>query len=45
MAPHRALAIEQGIPFRDALTALFWPELDHERERRALRQSLQVLGR
>ncbi|HEX8718138.1 MAG TPA: BTAD domain-containing putative transcriptional regulator [Gemmatimonadaceae bacterium] len=40
-----ALAIPAGYHRRDALLALFWPELDEERARRALRQAVHFLRR
>ncbi len=40
-----ATARPRGFHRRDTLTALFWPELDQERARRALRQALYVLRR
>lgn len=38
-----ALARPHGFRRRDALIALFWPDLDHQRGRAALRQALHVL--
>lgn len=40
-----ALSSTRGTPRRDALLALFWPELGDEEGRRALRQSLYFLRR
>ena len=40
-----ALATEGGYHRRDALLALFWPELDEDRARRALRQAVHFLRR
>ncbi|MGH7625863.1 MAG: AfsR/SARP family transcriptional regulator, partial [Gemmatimonadaceae bacterium] len=40
-----ALATPAGCHRRDALLALFWPELDQERARRALRQAVHFLRR
>lgn len=40
-----ALATPAGYHRRDALLALFWPELDEERARRALRQAVHFLRR
>src|SRR5437660_4840909 len=38
-----AAAIPQGFHRRDSLLALFWPELDQEHARAALRQALHVV--
>ena len=38
-------ALPRGHHRRDALVALFWPELDQERARQALRQALHVVRR
>src|SRR5437667_11855467 len=38
-----AAASPQGFPRRDTLLALFWPELDQEHARAALRQALHVV--
>jgi TolB-like protein/DNA-binding SARP family transcriptional activator/Tfp pilus assembly protein PilF len=38
-----ALATPRGFHRRDTLLALFWPELDQERARNALRQAIHVL--
>lgn len=38
-----ALATPRGFHRRDTLLALFWPELDQDRARRALRQALYVV--
>ena len=35
-----AVAVPRGFHRRDILLALFWPELDQEHARRALRQAL-----
>src|SRR5881396_2001305 len=40
---YRAAASAQGFHRRDTLLALFWPELDQEHARAALRQALHVL--
>src|SRR5512146_1686913 len=40
-----ALAGHQGFRRRDPITALFWPELDQEHARGALRQALRFLRR
>ncbi len=40
-----AIATPRGIHRRDTLLALFWPELDYERARRALRQALYKIRR
>ena len=40
-----ALANPRGYQRRDAVLAAFWPELDDERARHSLRQSLYVLRR
>ena len=42
---HLALAGDSGFRRRDSLVALFWPELDKEHARGALRQSLRFLRR
>src|SRR5437870_11832514 len=38
-----AVATPRGLHRRDTLLALFWPELDQEHARTALRQALRVL--
>src|SRR5437870_7297760 len=38
-----AVATPRGLHRRDSLLALFWPELDQEHARTALRQALRVL--
>src|SRR5439155_14405236 len=38
-----AAATPRGLHRRDSLLALFWPELDQEHARTALRQALRVL--
>src|SRR5437867_1301522 len=38
-----AAATPPGLHRRDSLVALFWPELDQEHARTALRQALRVL--
>ena len=40
-----AQAGHQGFRRRDTITALFWPELDQEHARGALRQALRFLRR
>ncbi len=40
-----ALATPRGFHRRDTLLALFWPELDQEHARRALRQTLYLIRR
>ena len=40
-----AVATPRGFHRRDTLLALFWPELDQEHARRALRQALYVIRR
>ena len=40
-----ALASGRGAPRREALLALFWPELGEDEGRRALRQGLHYLRR
>jgi DNA-binding SARP family transcriptional activator len=40
-----ALALPRGFHRRDTLVALFWPELDQEHSRNALRQSVYFLRR
>ena len=40
-----AVATPRGFHRRDTLLALFWPDLDQERARQALRQALHVLRR
>ena len=40
-----AIATPHGFHRRDTLSALFWPELDHEHARRALRQALYKIRR
>lgn len=40
-----ALAPGRGVRRRDALVALFWPELDHEHARAALSEALRYLRR
>ena len=40
-----AIATPRGFHRRDTLLALFWPELDHEHARRALRQALYKIRR
>jgi DNA-binding SARP family transcriptional activator/TolB-like protein len=42
---HLALAYRGGFARRDAIVALFWPELDAEHARSALRQTLSFLRR
>lgn len=40
---HLAAAVPRGLHRRDTLMAMFWPELDQEHARTALRQALHVL--
>ena len=40
-----AVAVPRGFHRRDILLALFWPELDQEHARRALRQALYLIRR
>jgi len=40
---HLAAAAPRGLHRRDSLMAMFWPELDQEHARSALRQALRVL--
>src|SRR5690349_1227907 len=40
---HLAAAVPRGLHRRDSLMAMFWPELDQEHARTALRQALRVL--